>query len=127
MILELDWLLSGTFFIRASITESSGTEFACLQFVMEMTQEEEQETTTEREEGDFCDQCLSEYDEVIKGRFLDVEDELMDEQRSFVFSECHLVIPDLTKLSQTRLVLRAQSPVVASSLLVWRLRTTGRV
>jgi len=87
VILELDWLLSGTFFIRASITESSGTEFACLQFVMEMTQEEEQETTTEREEGDFCDQCLSEYDEVIKGRFLDVEDELMDEQRSFVFNE----------------------------------------
>ena len=98
MILELDWLLSGTFFIRAKITESSGAEFTCLQFVMEMTQEEEQEDTTEREEGDFCDQCLSEYDDVIKGRFLDAEDDLMDEQRSFVFSECSVMIPDSAKL-----------------------------
>ena len=100
----MDWLLSGTFFIRAKITESSGAEFTCLQFVMEMTQEEEQETTTEREEGDFCDQCLSEYDQVIKGRFLDAEDDLMDEQRSFVFSECHLSSynPQLKKNSSRR-------------------------
>ena len=56
MILQLDWLLSGTFFIRARITNGTGADYTCLEFVMEMTQDEEQEVTTEKEEGNFCDQ-----------------------------------------------------------------------
>ena len=54
VIQELHWLLSGTFYIRARITTGTGAEFTCLEFVLEMVQEEEQETSTEGEEGDHC-------------------------------------------------------------------------
>ena len=58
---------------------------------MEMTQDEEQEVTTEKEEGNFCDQCLLEYGD-IKGKFVDLEDEWMNEQRSFVFSKINMIV-----------------------------------
>ena len=76
---------------------------------MEMTQDEEQEITTEKEEGDFCDQlekhirklcnskfvlrCLLEYSNIVTEKFLNSDEDWMDGQRSFVFSEITTMAP----------------------------------
>ena len=68
--LDMDWFLTGTFNIRLKVLDSSGAEFTCLEFVVELEQREEPSTSTvSSPPAETCDICLN-YTSVILNRTL---------------------------------------------------------
>jgi len=85
--LQMDWFLSGTFDIKATVLDENGDKFTCLEFVVEVEEKNEPTVPPLTSPGpDTCPDCLGEINWILAR--LNQEDWLDRERKHLMLSAC---------------------------------------